>query len=101
MTAHESGKLDDAHVHQLYAGARLVVFPSFYEGFGLPVVTALAYGRTLFARESSLLGEIASHCVPRGRVIPYSQRDELVDAVGRSSTRRRATWRRTCTCRTR
>ena len=46
-------------MHRLYAAAKLVVFPSFYEGFGLPVVTALAYGRTLCARESPVLTEVA------------------------------------------
>jgi glycosyltransferase involved in cell wall biosynthesis len=83
ITAHASGQLGDINVHRLYAGAKLVVFPSFYEGFGLPVVTALAYGRTLCARESSLLREVSSHCVPRGRLISYRQRDDLVDIVGR------------------
>jgi glycosyltransferase involved in cell wall biosynthesis len=83
ITAHASGQLNDLDVHRLYAGAKLVVFPSFYEGFGLPVVTALAYGRTLFARESSLLREVAALCAPHGRLVPYRQRDELVELVGR------------------
>ncbi|MBA2259501.1 MAG: hypothetical protein H0W18_11430, partial [Acidobacteria bacterium] len=65
------------------AGARLVVFPSFYEGFGFPILTTLAYGGTLVARQSTLLDEIAARCVPRGRIVPYARRDELVDVVGR------------------
>jgi len=83
VTSHKSGKLAELDVQRLYAGARLAVFPSFYEGFGLPVVTALAYGRTLLARESCLLDEVASRCQPRGRLIGYRQRDELVDQIGR------------------
>ncbi|MFL5519292.1 MAG: glycosyltransferase, partial [Gemmatimonadales bacterium] len=83
ITSHPSGTLADLDVHRLYAAAKLVVFPSFYEGFGLPVVKALAYGRTLCARESRVLAEVAAYCPPRGRVIPYRQRDELVDVVGR------------------
>ena len=83
ITSRTSGRLAEFEVQQLYARARLVVFPSFYEGFGLPVVAALAYGRTLLARESSLLEEIAQHCESRGRLVTYRRREELVDHVGR------------------
>ena len=60
ITSHPSGTLAEIDVHRLYAAAKVVVFPSFYEGFGLPVVKALAYGRTLCARESPVLTEVAS-----------------------------------------
>jgi glycosyltransferase involved in cell wall biosynthesis len=83
VTTHRSGNLAELDVHKLYAGAKMVVFPSFYEGFGFPVVTALAYGRTLLARDSSLLHEVASHCPPGGRLIAYRQRDEVIDTIGR------------------
>ena len=83
ITTHASGNLAELDVHRLYASAKLVVFPSFYEGFGFPIVTALAYGRTLFARDSSLLHEVAAHCPPRGHLIAYRQRDDVVDAIGR------------------
>lgn len=79
----QSGTLSEAEIHRLYAGARLVVFPSFYEGFGFPILMTLAYGGTLVARESALLDEIAARCVPRGRIVPFARRDELVDVVGR------------------
>ena len=78
----QSGTLSDAEIHRLYANARIVVFPSFYEGFGFPVVTTLAYGGTLVARGSTLLEEIAARCVPRGRIVPFARRDELVEVVG-------------------
>jgi glycosyltransferase involved in cell wall biosynthesis len=83
IRTHTSGNLADRDVHALYASARMVVFPSFYEGFGFPVVTALAYGRTMLARESSLLHEVAGRCPARGRLIGYQQRDEVVEAIGR------------------
>ena len=79
----QSGTLSEAEIHRLYANARMVVFPSFYEGFGFPVLTTLAYGGTLVARQSALLEEIAARCVPRGRIVPFARRDELVDVVGR------------------
>ena len=78
----QSGKLSEAEIHRLYANARMVVFPSFYEGFGFPVLTTLAYGGTLVARGSALLEEIAARCMPRGRIVPFARRDELVTVVG-------------------
>jgi glycosyltransferase involved in cell wall biosynthesis len=83
VTLLESGTLSDLDMHRLYAGARLVVFSSFYEGFGLPIVTALAYGRTLLARRSTLLEEIAARCAPRGRIVPFDRREDLVTLIGR------------------
>ena len=79
----QSGSLSEAEIHRLYANARIVVFPSFYEGFGFPVLATLAYGGTLVARQSALLDEIAARCVPHGRIVPYARRDALVDVVGR------------------
>lgn len=83
VTVLESGSVTDAELHRLYAGARAVVFPSFYEGFGFPIVTALAYGRTLLARRSALLEELAVRLAPGGRLAAYDRRDELVEFVGR------------------
>jgi glycosyltransferase involved in cell wall biosynthesis len=83
VTVLPSGTLSDREVHALYASARYVVCPSFYEGFGFPMVTALAYGRTVLARRSALVDEIAARCSPRGRLITFNRRDELVELLGR------------------
>jgi glycosyltransferase involved in cell wall biosynthesis len=83
ITVTPSGERPDTEVHRLYATAQYVIFPSFYEGFGFPVVTALAYGRTVLARRSQLLEEVAAHCAPRGRLIMFDTREELVDVLGR------------------
>jgi glycosyltransferase involved in cell wall biosynthesis len=83
VTVLQSGRLSELEINRLYAGARVVVFPSFYEGFGFPILTTLAYGRTLLARRSALLDEIAARCVRRGRVVPFDRRDELVELIGR------------------
>jgi glycosyltransferase involved in cell wall biosynthesis len=82
VTSHRSGELPDIDVHRLYASAEYVVFPSFYEGFGFPILTALAYGRTVLTRRSSLVSEVASRCYKRGRLIAFDRREELVDLIG-------------------
>jgi glycosyltransferase involved in cell wall biosynthesis len=43
----------------LIRGARAVVFPSLYEGFGLPVLEAMALGAPVLASRESALPEIA------------------------------------------
>ncbi len=49
------GFVDPATLTNLYRRATLLVYPSSYEGFGLPVVEAMAHGcPTLIARNSSL-----------------------------------------------
>ena len=44
----------------LYAGARLFVYPSSYEGFGLPVIEAMASGVPVLSSDRSCLPEITS-----------------------------------------
>jgi glycosyltransferase involved in cell wall biosynthesis len=43
----------------LFAGARAFVFPSLYEGFGLPVLEALNFGLPVLTSNSSSLPEVA------------------------------------------
>ncbi len=52
------GWVDEAHKPALYRGAACAVFPSRYEGFGLPVLEALACGTPLVASNASSLPEL-------------------------------------------
>ncbi len=76
-----SGRLTAADIDALYAGARLVIFPSFYEGFGFPLVRGLAQGIDVVARRSPLLEEIAGHCRGTSRIIPFEDPPSLIAAV--------------------
>ena len=40
-------------------GAKAIVYPSYYEGFGLPVVDALALGTPVVARNTDVNREVA------------------------------------------
>ncbi len=53
------GYVDDADKPALYRLATVFVFPSTYEGFGLPVIEAMACGTPVIAREIPVMEEIA------------------------------------------
>ncbi len=78
-----SGELSEDEVHRLVATARAVVYPSFYEGFGLPVVESLAYGRPVLVRRCPLWAEIAAHSRLPGRLIEFDDAASLLEALGR------------------
>ncbi len=56
---HWLGYLPAADLPALYNLASLIVYPSFYEGFGLPVLEAMASGRPVIAAAATALPEIA------------------------------------------
>lgn len=53
------GRLSTEMIASLYRGAAAMVYPSLYEGFGLPVVEAMACGAPVITSTSSCLPEIA------------------------------------------
>jgi glycosyltransferase involved in cell wall biosynthesis len=53
------GRVDDDHLARLYRGATLFVYPSFYEGFGMPVLEAMASGTPVVTSDRSSLPEVA------------------------------------------
>ncbi|WP_172124334.1 glycosyltransferase family 1 protein [Devosia sp. 919] len=53
------GFAEKSQLPDLFAGARAFLFPSFYEGFGLPVLEAMASGVPVVTSTSSSLPEVA------------------------------------------
>ena len=56
--SHESGLIDPEVIAGLFANARAIVFPTFYEGFGFPIIHALAWKKPIFARRIPVFEEI-------------------------------------------
>lgn len=56
---HFVGVVPDAQLPSLYRSAEMLVFPSLYEGFGLPVLEAMACGTPVVTASSSALPELA------------------------------------------
>lgn len=55
---HFLGFVDDGDLPRLYNAANLFVYPSLYEGFGLPVLEAMACGTPVVAANASALPEV-------------------------------------------
>lgn len=54
-----TGYLPNEQLPGLYAGADLFLFPSFYEGFGIPMVEAFACGTPVLASSGGSLPEVS------------------------------------------
>ena len=53
------GRLSTHDLQLLYSSADLFVFPSLYEGFGMPVLEAMACGAPVLTSNSTALAEVA------------------------------------------
>jgi O-antigen biosynthesis alpha-1,3-rhamnosyltransferase len=76
------GYVEKAELAELYRGAACLVVPSRYEGFGLPVLEALASGTPVVAAPDAALIEVAADAAV------YADRDDLPGAILRALERR-------------
>jgi hypothetical protein len=78
VTRFDSGNIEEETMAASFARAEAIIFPSFYEGFGLPIVEGLAYDRTVITRASSLVDELAAEYRGPGRLLTFSTERELI-----------------------
>jgi glycosyltransferase involved in cell wall biosynthesis len=70
---HFTGFVEDEELRRLYGACDLFVYPSFYEGFGLPILEAMACGRAVACSNTSAMPEVADSAALL--FDPASQRD--------------------------
>jgi glycosyltransferase involved in cell wall biosynthesis len=100
-------KVSDAHLPSLYRNAAAFVFPSRYEGFGLPVLEAMAAGCPAVVSDTPALTEVVEDAAAVAKLGDQAQlvagiEQILDDPVHRESLRqaglqraRQFSWRRT------
>ena len=72
------GRRSDDDLRDLYGAARLVAYPSVYEGFGLPVLEAMSAGVPVVATDVAALAEVAGDAAV---LVPVGDVDALADAI--------------------
>lgn len=72
------GRIDDAPLRDLYAGAHLVAYPSVYEGFGLPVLEAMSAGVPVVSTQVAAVEEVAADAA---LLVPVGDVDALASAI--------------------
>ncbi|HTB15509.1 MAG TPA: glycosyltransferase family 1 protein [Bryobacteraceae bacterium] len=55
-----TGFVEDPDLLHFYGACHLFVFPSFYEGFGLPILEAMACGRAVACSSATAMPEVAN-----------------------------------------
>lgn len=73
------GQIDDQELATLYANAEAFVFPSQFEGFGLPPVEALGHGTPVIASDINVLQEV----LPKEGVFFFKagQKDDMIRVI--------------------
>jgi glycosyltransferase involved in cell wall biosynthesis len=78
------GRVSDERLLELLASARLMVYPSSLEGFGLPAVEAMQAGVPLIASDKTSIPEVVGD---GGRIVPPEDTIALAEAMEEGLTR--------------
>jgi alpha-1,3-rhamnosyl/mannosyltransferase len=74
------GIVDERLLHSLYRCATALVYPSLYEGFGLPVLEAMASGTPVIASRAASMPEVLGDA---GILLDPSDVKAWADAIAR------------------
>jgi glycosyltransferase involved in cell wall biosynthesis len=79
-----SGSLSADMLKELYAECAVLVFPSFYEGFGFPIVNGLSHGKPVIARDIPVAREIKAKSPGGENIHLFPTTREIANAVGQN-----------------
>ncbi|HEY5247563.1 MAG TPA: glycosyltransferase family 4 protein [Dermatophilaceae bacterium] len=78
---HFTSGLTDTGIAELMASAEVACVPSFYEGFSLPAVEAMASGTPLVASDVGALAEVVGRDGRAGVLVPAGDAEALAAAI--------------------
>ena len=73
-----TGYVPDEDLSAIYSGATAFVFPSLYEGFGLPILEAMQCGTPVISSNSTSLPEVVGDA---GILVDPKDQDQLCQAM--------------------
>jgi glycosyltransferase involved in cell wall biosynthesis len=73
--------VSDEDLAQLYSGAAAFVYPSLYEGFGLPVLEAMACGAPVITTRDTACGDLAGEAASLVEGGHEEQLDQALTAI--------------------
>jgi len=74
------GYVEPARTRELYAGAAVLVLPSFEEGFGIPVLEAMTVGVPVVAARRGSLPEVLGEA---GLLVDPDRADDIAAAIAK------------------
>jgi glycosyltransferase involved in cell wall biosynthesis len=77
---HFTGRVPESRLPSLYRGAEALVFPSLYEGFGLPLLEAMACGTPVVTSNVTALPEVAGDAA---LLVDPTSIEQIADAIKR------------------
>ena len=82
-----SGFLSEKEIHGLYERSLAVLFPSQYEGFGLPILHAASHGKCVIAQAGPASEEITQTFGLQKYVLPFARFGEIGALLGQAAAR--------------
>lgn len=79
------GRTDDESLAALIRGARCLVFPSLYEGFGIPILEAMACGTPVVTSRGGATEEVAGGAAV---LVDANDSQSIAAGIGEAHTRR-------------
>ena len=75
-----SGYLSDNLLDELFSNANSIVFPSYYEGFGFPIMHALEHSKNIFVRDYELNHEL-KNILQTDKIVMFNNYDDLASSI--------------------